>query len=264
VSGVPRKLLCPVCPVDSPLAALTGAPPSRAHLRLTRAARVILFQVIALLHPRLGLAQGAPADGQGIEVGIRGGYGLPFGERIAGEPFNRTVDRAISVAVDAGYRFTPYLYAGGLLSYASVDPDKMALTCDTFVVIDGPGDCSGSAIRLAADVQLRAPLGEGYVGWLATGAGLERLAIDYESGCWDGPFSRVDTGFEIAHLEAGAGLRVNSGLVVGPFASYALGLFRTSKTSGSCNGGGAIPDKSAHGLLTLGLRGMYTLPFSRR
>ena len=119
-------------------------------------------------------------------------------------------------------------------------------------------------MRIAVDLQWRTPLGEGHAGWLAAGAGLERLAIDYESGCFDGPFSRVDTGFELAHLEAGAGMRVNTGLVIGPFASAALGLFRTSRFSGSCNGGGAIADKSVHGTLTFGVRGMYTLPFSRR
>jgi hypothetical protein len=226
--------------------------------RMTRAPGACASLFVAALFAGPAIAQTPPPDPTGIEVGIRAGYGLAFGNRVGGEPFDRTVDSALPVGLDVGYRLTPHFYAGGQLSYARLNLDKNALACGT-AFVDGPGDCTGSAIRVGADVQWRAPLGEAYLGWIAAGAGVERLAVDYDSGCFDGPFSRVDTGFELAHLEAGAGMRVNDGLVIGPFASSALGLFRTSESSGSCNGGGAIADKSVHGMLTLGVRGMYTV-----
>lgn len=205
-------------------------------------------------------AQVAEPNPTGFELGIRIGYARPFGERVAGEPLDRTFSSALPVVLDAGYRVTPHLYVGGLISYAPLAMNKYGLGCNT-QVSDGPGDCSGSAIRIAADAQWRMSIGDGYAGWLGAGFGVERLSIDYESGCFDGPFSSIDSGFELAHVEAGAGMQVNTGLVIGPFASYSVGLFRTSKTTGSCNGGGEIPDKTVNGLLTLGLRAMYTVPW---
>ena len=226
---------------------------------MTRAICTFVPLLGAALVASPAAAQVADADVTGFELGVRAGYSRPVGDRLAGEPLDRTFGSAIPFVLDAGYRVTPHLYVGGLISYAPLVLNKSALSCNN-QAIDGPGDCSGSAIRIAADAQWRMSIGDAYAGWLGAGFGVERLSIDYESGCFDGPFSRVDTGFELAHVEAGAGMRINTGLVIGPFASYAAGLFRTSKTSGSCNGGGDVPDKTVHGTLILGLRAMYMVP----
>jgi hypothetical protein len=96
------------------------------------------------------------------------------------------------------------------------------------------------------------------VTWIAAGFGVERLTINYQSGCFDGPFSTVDTGVEFGHLEIGVGARLQPGLVIGPFVQYDAGMFIASTTSGSCRRiGNDIPDKAVHGSVLWGLRVTY-------
>ena len=222
----------------------------------TLAARACLL--VATILPASAAAQAPAAEPTGIEVGARAGYGQVFGKRMTGEPFNQTIHSELALIIDLGYRLTPNLYVGGLLSYARLDLDKHHLFCNT-EVLDGFGDCSGSMIRIGLNVQLRMPIGDGYAGWMGAGLGVERMAIDFD-GSFCGPFSRVDTGVELGNVEAGAGMRVKGGLVIGPFASVALGMFRTSTTTGGCKGGGEIPDKTVHGTMMAGVRAMYALP----
>ena len=86
------------------------------------------------------------------------------------------------------------------------------------------------------------------------------MRIDYRSGCFDGPFSTVETGVEFGHLEIGVGVRLQPGLVIGPFVQYDAGMFLASTTSGSCSSAGSdIPDKAVHGTVLWGLRAMYTV-----
>jgi hypothetical protein len=198
-------------------------------------------------------------DPKGIEVGARAGFAHALGDRVEGQRFDNTVDRAWLLVLDVGYRLTPHLYLGGLLSYARLDVDKGNLGCGT-EFIDGPGDCSGSALRIAAEAQWRWSK-RWLATWIAAGFGAERFQIDYASGCMDGPFSQTDTGFEFGHLEIGLGVRPDWGVVVGPFASYSFGMFRNSVFKGSCRGppGDDIPNKAIHGMATGGLRVMYTV-----
>jgi hypothetical protein len=223
-----------------------------------RARMVCTF--VAALGGVPGSALAADPPASGVEIGIRGGYLVPFGSRVQGEPLDRTVDRAIPVYLDLGYRLAPNLYVGVLASYARLALDKAGIGCNTQFV-DGPGDCWGAGYRIAADVQWRVPLGLHAVGWAAGGAGIEWITLDFQSGCFGGRFERTDSGFELGHVELGGGWRVEPRLVIGPFVSYAAGLYRTSTARGSgCNGGGDIPDKSVHGSLVAGLRASFTAP----
>jgi hypothetical protein len=76
-----------------------------------------------------------------------------------------------------------------------------------------------------------------------------------------GPVSRSWRGVEIAHLEVGLGKRLHPGLVVGPFASCAVGQFRSAASSGNGRTQSEdITDKRLHGWLSFGVRAMFTAP----
>jgi hypothetical protein len=207
-------------------------------------------------------AQPAEPEPGGFEIGLRAGYALPFGELLSGSALRDAAKGSVPFIVDLGYRLTPSLYVGGLLSYAILRVNKTGLGCNTQVV-DGPGDCSGTALRLAADVQYQQPLDGDLVAWGDAGFGLERLIIQYDMGGFGfpGPISSSWSGVEIAHVEVGVGKRLRPRVVVGPFASYAVGQFWTA--AGSGNGrtqSGDITDKRLHSWLTLGIRAMFTAP----
>jgi hypothetical protein len=203
-------------------------------------------------------AQVPDADPTGIEVGARFGYARALGSRVAGDHLENVWDGGWPLALDIGYRLTPHLYLGGSLIYVPLQLDKYHLGCNT-EISDGPGDCSGSTVRLAFDAQWLIAR-DWYAVWIAGGFGVERMRLDYRSGCFGGPFSRVDTGVEFGHLEIGVGARVDTGLVIGPFVQYDAGMFLTSVASGSCSGGsGDIPDKAVHGTVIWGGRITYTV-----
>ena len=225
-------------------------------MRPSLAACASLLAASAIAAP--ALAEVADADPTGIEVGARVGYGRALGSRVAGSRLENTWDGAWPLALDVGYRLTPHLYLGGTLTYMPLQLDKSRLGCNTEVV-DGPGDCSGSAVRLAFDARWLLAR-KWYATWIASGFGVERMRIDYRSGCFDGPFSTVETGVEFGHLEIGVGVRLQPGLVIGPFVQYDAGMFLASTTSGSCSSTSSdIPDKAVHGTVLWGLRVSYTV-----
>jgi hypothetical protein len=207
-------------------------------------------------------AQSVEPEPTGFEIGLRAGYALPFGELLPGRALSDTAKGGVPFIVDLGYRLTPHLYVGGLLSYAVLRVNKTELGCNT-QVIDGPGDCSGTALRFAPDVQYRQVLGGDLVAWGDAGLGVELLRIRYDEGGFGlpGPISNSWSGVEIAHVEAGLGKRLHPRLVVGPFASYAVGQFRSAASSGNGRTQSAdITDKRLHAWLILGVRAMFTAP----
>ncbi len=226
--------------------------------RMVAPSAFLLASAASLCFAAPAAVQTATPELTGVEIGLRAGYGIPFGNRFDSEPLGQTFDGSMPLAIDVGFRLTPELYAGVLVSYGRLRMDKSGLQCNT-VAVDGPGDCSGSTYRLAANAQWRVPLTPRLLGWVDGGFGLERLIVRFDSGCFGGPTSRTDDGVELGHLEAGGGARLGNNLVVGPFASYAVGLFRTSTFTGSCQGHEPDLDRSLHGNLTMGVRAMVML-----
>ena len=55
----------------------------------------------------------------GVEVGFRSGYSLPFGNLSAYEGMGALFDGVVPIWVDAGYR-TPHLYVGAFFQYGLV------------------------------------------------------------------------------------------------------------------------------------------------
>lgn len=215
-----------------------------------------LLAAIAIAPP--GAAQVTGTDPTGVEVGARFGYARALGSRVAGNRLENTWDGGWPLVLDVGYRLTPHLYLGGSLVYVPLQLDKFNLGCNR-EANDGPGDCSGSMVRVAFEAQWLFRR-DWYAAWIAAGFGAERMRLDYRSGCMAGAFSRVDTGVEFGRIEVGVGARVDTGLVIGPFVQYDAGMFLTSVASGSCGrDSGDIPDKAVHGAVIWGARVAYTV-----
>src|SRR6266545_291275 len=69
-------------------------------------------------------ADGRVPESTGVEIGVRGGYGVPFGQRAAGAALSGPVEGAASPMIDLGYRFTPHLYLGVLFAYGILVLDE--------------------------------------------------------------------------------------------------------------------------------------------
>ena len=231
-------------------------PTSPSPCKPSLAACASLLAASAIAVP--AVAQIADADPTGIEVGARVGYGRALGSRVAGSPLEDTWDGAWPLALDVGYRLTPHLYLGGTLTYMPLQLDKSAPRVQ-HAVRRRSGDCSGSAVRLAFDAQWLVAR-SWYATWIAGGFGVERMRIDYRSGCFDGPFSTVEPAWNSVTSKSASACALQPGLVIGPFVQYDAGMFLASTTSGSCRSVGSdIPDKAVHGTVLWGLRVMYTV-----
>ncbi len=198
-------------------------------------------------------ADGRVPESTGVEIGVRGGYGVPFGQRAAGAALSGPVEGAASPMIDLGYRFTPQLYLGVLFAYGILVLDEAAACRE--VVVDSPAgrDCRGNAALLALDAQYRTRMGERFASWVDFAVGLESLGMVTPSG-WS------SYGGFASRVEFGAGWFAPPRFTIGPFASLSVGQFRTSEFSLDGDGTpSAIADKGIHGWLSVGFRMMLTL-----
>ena len=194
-------------------------------------------------------AQALVPESTGVEMGFRVGYGLPIGDsaRVGGR-----VEGVVPFTLDLGYRITTYWYVGVLASFGILSLDQASLGCG---VAAYPDSCEGTTMRLALDVQYRNTNGGQWARWVGFGLGLEAMGIAMSLS------SSVASGFELGHVEVGAGWFARPRFAIGPFATLAVGRFSTSElVSGPCE---ACPPpyppdigKGLHAWLTLGLRMM--------
>lgn len=203
--------------------------------------------------------------GRGIQIGLRVGYGIPFGKSgrtvsdlIDGE-LSRSIKRQVPIGVDVGYRITPHVDVGLLLQYG-------------FGLIGSSGDgncnqpgvsCSSSDLVLGAGARFHLSPTAWFDPWLGLGFGYERLDVSIDSG--DQTFSASASGFEYLDVQLGGDARVAPNVAVGPFVGFAIGQYRTGtyvsvvQQRGSSSLSHEIADKPFHEWLLLGLRGVYDI-----
>jgi hypothetical protein len=209
--------------------------------------------VVAVATAADGVAAGAPPPDSGYEVGARAGYGVPFGAEAAGAPMAHLARWSVPAAIDVGYRVNPNLYAGLLFEYRWLGLDDNGLGCNRSPV-DGPGACSGSSMRVGANVQWRSRADTQLAPWIGAGIGYEWIAVAYGPG--GGPaFTSSARGPEIARLEIGADGRVLPDLVVGPVVAWSAGRFSTHDIFPSTSGSGG----AFHYWLVVGVRVAFTV-----
>jgi len=144
----------------------------------------------------------------------------------------------VPLGVEAGFRFTPDVYAGLVFQYAiglwNGCPSNMS--------------CSGHDVGLGFDVRYHALPGGQVDPWFGIGAGYEWLSFSQSQPGFE--FDLRMNGFEFVHLDVGADFVASPNMRIGPFLQFKLAQFRDSNS-------GEIMDRALHEFLTLGVRASF-------
>ena len=230
----------------------------------TTAIRKLRFLALGtiLLWPATTTAQQAPVANNysGGEIGLRLGYGLPFGEASQGNNLDGGVSGQIPLILDAGYRFNPNVFAGILFGYGFGQIKDQNNGCN-----NANASCSASVIRLGLDVLYRFVPEQRFAPFVGVGAGYEWFHFQGGTSLLGGvTASSTVSGIEFVNLQAGADYRLSGNSVVGPFASFSLGRFdniSTKVTTGNntATTEGDINNTAMHEWLLIGVRGAFSL-----
>ncbi|HLK93950.1 MAG TPA: outer membrane beta-barrel protein [Polyangia bacterium] len=206
----------------------------------------------------LGLAGAAhaepvrPLDRPGIDLAVRVGYAIPFGD-ISGDAGNglaSRVDSAVPFVLEAGYRFDAALTLGLYFQYGFLQIN------DNFCGANN--DCSGSVIRLGIEGLYHFDLHKPIVPWAGLGVGYEWGNIDTSSALGNG--SESANGWEFLTLQAGGDFHLLPQIAVGPYVSFSVARYGSgSGRFGNINFSGDITNPAVHEWLQLGVRGSFGL-----
>lgn len=193
----------------------------------------------------------ASSDGSGFALGLRAGYGLPFGKLAASDgdtgKVSDVVTGVVPLQLDVGYFVNSNVYVGANFQYGL-----------GFLKEDCPegASCSASQMRFGANVSYHFSPGQALRPWLGLGVGYEMLDIS-ASASQGGISAKTKLsirGLEFAALQGGFDYRLSKTLSVGPFVNVTAGQYSSAKTSISVDGvsGGDmdestdIEDKAMH------------------
>ena len=151
---------------------------------------------------------GAPDNA--FEIGLQGGYTQPFGDVERNRSFGDISNAGGAVALDLGYRFTPYVSLSILSQYHEQVVNRNVV---------GESDLRGFAGTIQGTFHFM-PYG-GLDPYLTLGAGYRVL--------WEGiPGDDNDVlthGFQLARAMVGVDFRVSDSVALGPVAGADLNLF---------------------------------------
>jgi hypothetical protein len=205
-------------------------------------------------------AQGAAAPvGSGLVLGVRTGFGLPFG-KLDGEDQNSVLTDAVSgklpLWVDFGFRVNPNFQIGAYFQYsfAFLNEDKTFSDCKQSGV-----SCSGSDLIVGLGVQYHfSP--EGTDPWIGLGLGYERLAFTLSGGNQE--ITIATSGINFLDLSGGFDFKVAPTFGVGPFVSISAGQYSSNSVDAPASANLTVMDpqkKALHEWVVLGVRGVFNL-----
>ncbi len=206
------------------------------------------------LLPATGPAGGsASSEGNGIEFGVRVGYGVPFGTSDDSQKMSDAIKGMIPFWADVGYRIDPNWYLGGFFQFG-LGLVPSSLGCSAQGV-----SCSEYDLRFGVNVHYHFLPAQTLDPWVGIGAGYEILHLSASS---QGGSATVSTnGFEFGNVQLGLDYKISPAFGVGPFVTFTIAQF--SDASASLNGqdvpGGGITNKAIHEWLIFGLRGVFDL-----
>ena len=206
--------------------------------------------------PRRAHAEPGRGAGGAFELGLRTGYGIPFGHTgkapgdTTDDKLSSSIKGEIPLWVDLGYRLNPAMYVGASFQYGfGLVPDNQC---------PSPASCSVSDLRLDANFIYHLTPDQAAEVWLGFGAGYEWLR--FSASALGITVDGSGSGFEFANFQIGADIAATPVFALGPFVSFSLGQYRHV----SLNGGGQstdadITDKSLHEWLVLGVKGTFDI-----
>lgn len=194
----------------------------------------------------------------GIEVGLRTGYAIPFGNSEgspgAGAPapnLSDAISGDIPIWIDAGYRLpSPNLFLGAYFQYG------IGFTGSTYNNLPGGCQCSTNVVMYGLQAHYHFMPDQTINPWVGYGIGMESANLSGQNGTGGSL-----TGWDYAILQVGADYRgLVPNLSVGPMVMFGLGQYGNASQSG---GGGStsasISNTALHEWLTIGIRGAYDI-----
>jgi hypothetical protein len=211
------------------------------------------------LSPTGPAGSSTPTEGiHGLELGVRVGYGVPFGTSGDTTSMSDAIKGMIPFWADVGYRIDSNWYLGGFFQFGLglLPSNAQQAGCN----IQGVS-CSENNLRFGVNVHYHILPNQTLDPWVGIGAGYEILNI---SASAQGISTSVSTrGFEFGNAQLGLDYKVSSAFGVGPFVTFTIAQF--SDLSASLNGqdvqGVGITNKKIHEWLIFGLRGVFDLSF---
>jgi hypothetical protein len=184
--------------------------------------------------------RGAPADA--FEIGVQGGYTQPFGDVQRNRSFRDFANAGGAVALDLGWRFTPYVSLGLLSQYHEQVVDRNVV---------GEADLRGFAGTIQGTFHFM-PYGV-LDPYLTLGTGYRVL---WES--FPGADNDVLThGFQLARAMLGVDFRVSDSLALGPVAGADLNLFLWENPEGGTTRSRALDDPRPSTFVFAGLAARF-------
>jgi len=207
-----------------------------------------------------GAARAADASPTGIELGLRSGYAIPFGNTFSatkgGSPPSITdaINGAIPFWFDVGYRFNPNMYVGGYVQYAI----GFINNGDRFGCSMSGVSCSLNIVMFGADFHYHV-MPDGVLDpWVGVGVGYEIFTLSASSQVMSS--SVGGNGIQFFNVQAGADYKVMPNLGIGPFVMFGLGQYSSCSLSvPSRPPGCSVQETALHEWLTFGLRGAYDI-----
>lgn len=211
--------------------------------------------LLMLVAARPTLAQAGPPDKPGVDVAVRVGYAIPFGDLDgnSGDSLSGTFSGAVPFVVEAGYRFDRHFTLGPYFQYAFAQvKDGAGTLCGNGV------NCSGSIIRLGLEALYHLDVGSAFIPWFGLGVGYEWMNIDASAGGASGSASA--SGWEFATLQLGGDIYLAPQFAVGPFVSFSIARYGSqSVTVGNTTTNSDVSNPAVHEWLQFGARFSFSL-----
>lgn len=200
-----------------------------------------------------GPADAPPPAHTGLQLGLRTGVAVPFGEVESGARMSDSFTPQVPILADLGIKVAPDLFLGAYFGVSFGGVGKtVEQGCDAVGV-----DCTAFGVRFGIQAQYHFNPDGTWNPWIGYGIGLELLRASGAKN--DDRFHAGLFGVEYAHFMAGADYRVNEVVGIGPFADFALGQYGGVSIESTRNGvsqknNGDLANPSLHEWLTLGLK----------
>ena len=161
---------------------------------------------------------GSGPTGLGFNIGIRGGFALPFG--IAKSvSHSDVVTHSFPIGIEGGYFFNPHLYVGVYGIYGFATNGNASSDCS-----DPNNTCSANQIRIGGMAQWHFTPGQKVSPWVGGGLGYDVVNITATDSNGTGVSAGSIHGFELSLL-AGIDYKPLRYLGIGPFVELSMGHY---------------------------------------
>lgn len=219
--------------------------------------KTTLLVAAIVLVPAGAFAEMAPSNqvrSTNIEIGLRGGYAIPFGKSTdtAGDDLSQFIKGSVPLTIELNYRFFEQFLAGFYFSYGfgSVG-DGISQNCASGV------SCSEHTLRFGIGGYYHLMPRNQLDPWLGASLGYEQASLSASGP--GGNAKATISGLEFLNFQAGFDYHFSPLFAAGPFLSAGFGEFSHAEAnSPSGNTSQDISNKAVHGWFNFGVRISFT------